>query len=164
LSYDGNRYINIIEISDIGHSFAEGGFNRIAKVTLTLDITDPFWYAFSSTVNSQVITSSPFTFSVNNSGSIEVNPIITFTATANNPDFILTNNTDGGRAFRIQDTGFFTNDIIIVDCVQGIVTRNGTNIINLFDGIFLQLLSGLNIIYYTGSNVNISTVYQVRYL
>jgi len=164
LSYGVSNYIKVKRISNFKHSFVEGGFLRIAKVAFTCVCEDPFWYDAALTSDTQTVTSSPWVFVLANDGSAETYPIFTITAIANNTDMTLANATDDNRKLRYQDTGFYIGSVVVIDCHEGTVTRDGTNLISAFDGSFLPLLKGSNSLEYTGADVTILTEYRERKL
>lgn len=164
LSYDPSNYIKVKRISSFKHTFVEGGFLRIAKVSFTCVCEDPFWYESALSSDTQTVVSSPWAFILANSGSVETYPIFTITAAAINVDMTLSNTTDDNRKFRYQDTGFYIGSVVVIDCAEGTVTRDGTNLISAFDGSFLPLLKGSNSLEYVGANVTILTEYREREL
>lgn len=86
---------------------------------------DPF--AYSTTPKNQ--SSSAGTFVVNNAGIVETSPKFTFTLTSS------------AAQLKIEINGLFVNlitnlainDVVVVDCETGLITKNGTDIRNTMD-------------------------------
>ena len=162
-------YINVNKALQVKDDYLEAGSNyNAAKLSIDLLCLDPFWYAAVDGSASQVVTSSPITFTVDNTGKAEAHPIITITATATIADLILENTSDPqsdgtGLKFRYQDPALFSGNVLVVDCKAGTVLRGETNTIRYFTGAFIKLLAGNNILKYTGSNCSIGITFGRRY-
>jgi phage-related protein len=162
-------YINVSKALQIKDDYLEAGSNyNAAKLSIDLLCLDPFWYAATDGSGSQVITESPTTFMVENSGKAEAHPIITITAAETIADLILENTSDPqsdgtGLKFRYQDPAFVSGNVLVVDCKLGTVTRGETNTIRYFSGAFIKLLAGSNSLEYTGGDCSIALSWGERY-
>ena len=138
-----------------------------AKFTIDLLAIDPFWYYDDEQEKTQIVTSTPKSFVVNNQGYVETFPVITITATGTLPDFTLENETDvqesgDGLKFRYTDPGLFIGNVVVIDCKEGTVKRGATNYIRYFAGAFLKLLPGNNTLTYTGADCTVKVAWFER--
>ena len=164
LYFIAGRYINVKQISNVAHNFAEGGFDRFARIKLTCLCEDPFFYYDAGSTDIQNPVASPTFFTINNAGDFIVFPVITITNAAANVSFTLKNTTDDNRYFTFADVLSAPGDVIVIDCAAGTVQKNGINRIDLLEGDFLRLLSGNNDFEYTGAACQINTAWTVREL
>ena len=159
------REINIKKIEDISHEYPEKMGVRFGEISIRLLALDPFWYSLTEREKEITIVNSPTTFQWTIGGKVEVFPIITIENQADNTDFILQNETDGEREFRVQDAFNLNGTTVIIDCIEGTVMRGATNLISGFSGMFLRLLFGRgNKFNYTGGNCVISMTYKDGYI
>jgi len=162
-------YINVDKVLQVKDDYLKAGSNyNAAKLSIDLLCLDPFWYATEDGSESQVVTGSPTTFTVDNSGKAEAHPIITITAAATIADLTLENTSDlqsdgTGLKFRYQDPAFFSANVLTIDCKLGTVARGETNTIRYFSGAFIKLLAGSNSLKYTGEDCGIALTFGKRY-
>lgn len=162
---DRGRQINLLKVVSISHTYPSQEAYHYGEVSITFLAADPFWYAASASQKQQAVTSSPKSFQHDIGGKMETWPIITIENNANNYDFKLENDTDDDREFRIIDTGADSGTDIVIDCKEGTVKRDGTNIISTFSGLFLRLLGGrTNDFLYTGANCDITIQYHEAWI
>lgn len=123
------------------------GTITIVEVNIDFICSDPFRYYKDETTDSNTVDESPEAFTVDNGGDIEVFPEITFTAGAG-ADFSklkIENAEDGGKYFEYEPaSNITTDDVIVIDCLEGTVELNGTDDIAHFSGSFIKLASGTN--------------------
>lgn len=95
-------------------------------------------------------------------------PVITITidAVTGAGDYVMISNDNNNQELMIYGQGLVATDVIVIDCVQRIVTLNGDEID--YDGTFLELEPGANSITYTDGfttrTVDVSAVYTKRWL
>lgn len=164
LQYRG-RQSNILKISSISHEYPGTVSYHYGEVTITLLAIDPFWYSKNAQERETTVTSTPKNFQFDIGGKMDTWPVILVTNNADNFDFKLKNITDNNREFRIQDTGAVNTTVITINCKTGVVTRNTTNLIPVFTGLFLRLLGGrTNEFTYEGANCGIKFQYYDSYI
>jgi len=144
----------------------------VAKVRIQWHCDDPFWYELTP----QTRTFNPsgnttLTLDAGPGASLKQNlrgqsPVITITSPgfASVTTFQLTNTTDGGLQFRYQDPYLKNGAVSVIDCVNGTVTRDGTNSIQYFEGEFLRLLTESNSLAYVGPACQIDFTWNHRWL
>lgn len=160
-----NRQMNIKKIESIAHDFPSKLGYPYGEVSIQLLAIDPFWYSKTEKEKSITIVPSPYEFTWGIGGKIEVYPIIIIRNYASNTDFTLRNITDSNREFRITNSSALEGTTITVDCKEGTVTRDGTDIITSFSKMFLRLLGGRdNRFKYTGANCKIVMQYREAWL
>lgn len=159
------RQINIKRIEDISKDYPSTLPYPYGEVSFRLLATDPFWYSKDEKEKSIIITPSPYEFTWGIGGKIEVYPIIFIRNYESNTDFTLRNITDSNREFRITNASALEGTTITIDCVEGTVTRDGSDIITSFSKMFLRLLGGReNRFKYTGANCKIVMQYREAWL
>lgn len=95
-------------------------------------------------------------------------PIITITLTAitGAGDYVQISNDNNNQELLIYGQGLVNGDVIVIDCIERIVTVNGVEVDPY--GTFLELEPGANSITYTDGfttrTVNVSAVYTKRWL
>lgn len=95
-------------------------------------------------------------------------PVITITidALTGAGDYVQISNDNNGQDMMIYGLGLQAGDVIVIDCVQRIVTVNGEEVD--YYGTFLELSPGANSITYTDGfttrTVDVSAVYTKRWL
>jgi phage-related protein len=139
---DRGRQINILKVIGVNHAFPSLRDLPYGEVSLQLLAVDPFWYAITTKTKVFNITSSPYIFQFDVAGNSDTFPLIKILNGASNTDFKLEHTTDSERELRVQDAQALINTEIVVDCSVGSVTRDGTDIISKFSGLFLRLLGG----------------------
>lgn len=156
-----NRQINIKKIEGISHEYPSLVNAPYGEVSISLLATDPFWYAVNAVTREITISSSPHEFTWSIGGKIETYPIIIIYNLVSNVDFTLRNQTDSDREFRVANAAAAPGTTITIDCKEGTVDRDGTDIISSFSKLFLRLLGGRdNNFRYTGSNCKITIHYR----
>lgn len=154
------RRINIKRILEISKEYPSPVNYHYGEVSIAMLAEDPFWYSASAQQKQRSITSSPNEFQFDIGGKMETWPIIIIENNATNTDFTLRNITDNNREFRIQDSGATNGTIITVNCKEGTVIRDTTNIIAVFSGLFLRFLGGRqNVLKYTGADCDLTFQY-----
>ncbi len=162
---DRGRQINVWKVVDIQHTYPSQASFRYGEVALQLLCLDPFWYATAVRSKEFTISYSPQIIAFEVGGNIEVHPTIEIENLADNVDFALEAVTDGGKSSRIQDSGALNGTTILIDCATGAVTRDGTDIIAAFSGIFPRILGGReNRFEYTGAAACVTFQYREAWL
>lgn len=140
------------------------------EVIIEFVCPDPFrYYKDETTDNETGITSSPHAYTVDNGGDEEVFPVITFTGgtSTNLTKIRIANAEDGGKWFEVE-TAIGDGDVIVIDCQEGTVKKNGSGIISSFTRAFINLASGTNNITITMTGtvgtVSCQMVFRKRYL
>jgi hypothetical protein len=152
LYFDNTKYINVYRVESISHENKEGAFLYVAEIEIKFEAIDPFFYYFTQSIDFQFIETSPHQFNINNSGNVEVFPVMGMTTRVTNADFTFKNIT-AGLSFSYQDAGFVAGSTLIIDCQEGTVKRDDTDEIRYFDGEFLHLVSGVNVLEYAGATI-----------
>jgi len=162
---DRGRQINILKVIGVNHLYPSLRDLPYGEVSLQLLAVDPFWYSAVTKTKIFSITSSPYVFQFDVAGNADTFPLIIFLNGASNVDFKLEHTTDSEREFRVQDAQALINTEIIVTCALGSITRDGTDIISKFSGLFLRLLGGReNKMKYTGAACTLTIQYRETYL
>ena len=155
------RSIKIKKLVGISHDSPSLVPDPYGEISISLLAADPFWYAENATSKVITISASPQSFTWTVGGKIETPPIIIIYNLLANVDFTLRNETDSDREFRITDAGAAPGTTITIDCREGTVTRDGTDIISSFTGLFLRFLGGRdNNLLYTGANCRITAQFR----
>lgn len=115
---------------------------RAADISILFKVTDPFWYATTPTSRAWSITAATLSRIVENLGSVEMSPVITYRAGGAQTQLKVRNN-QNSEEFTYSGT-LALNDELEVDCKEGTVKKNGTDDIVNYVGPFLRLLSGNN--------------------
>jgi adenylate cyclase class IV len=144
----------------------------IATYTLDVVCTLPFGLDTSTTdlwAIKNNFTSATFTETPTILGSAPYQlPVITITidALTGAGDYVQISNDNNNQEIMIYGLGLTAGDVIVIDCVNRIVTLNGTEID--YYGTFLELEPGANSITYTDGfttrTVDVSAVYTKRWL
>lgn len=91
---------------------------------------------------------------------------ITLTAISGSGDYVLISNDNNNQEILINGAGLVAGDVIVIDCVQRIVTKNGSEID--YYGTFLELEPGANSLTYTDGfttrTVTVAASYTKRWL
>ena len=157
---DKGRRIYIKRILEIAKEYPSPVSYHYGEISIAMLAEDPFWYSASAQQKQRGVTGSPDEFQFDIGGKIETSPIITVENNADNADFTIRNITDNNSEFRIQDSGALNGTTIVIDCKEGTVIRDTTNIISVFSGLFLRLLGGQqNSLKYTGANCDLTFQY-----
>lgn len=155
-----DRQIRIRKIEEVSHEYPSNVSYSYGTVTIRMLAIDPFWYGKTAIQKEITITSSPYEFQWDIGGKVETFPTIAILNNDDNPDFKIENETDSAREFRVQDALNVDGTTVIVDCVNGTVKRETTDIISKFTGMFLRLLGGrANLLKYTGQPAKITMNY-----
>jgi len=162
---DKGRQIYIKRILEITKEYPSTAYANYGEISIAMLAEDPFWYAASASQKVKAITSSPTEFPHTIGGVMETFPIITIENNADNTLFTLQNITDNNRVFQIQDSGASNGTVIVINCKEGTVVRDTTNIIAVFSGLFLRLLGGrVNNFKYTGADCDITMDYYEAWI
>lgn len=145
-------------------------FYAIFQVPITC--TNPFGLDTSSTnlwAKKNNFTSATFTETPTVGGNAPFQlPIFTITidALTGAGDYVLISNDNNNQEIMVYGQGLIANDVIVIDCVQRIVTKNGTEID--YYGTFLELEPGANSLTYTDGfttrTVDVEATYIKRWL
>lgn len=164
---NSDDYYNV-ECLNFEHNFL--GMLTAVEINIDFQCSDPFRYYKDETTDSETgITSSPHNYTVANGGDAEVFPVITFTggASTNLTKIRVANAQDGGRYFEVT-TAIGNADVVEVDCEEGTIEKNGSDIISSFSGAFIKLASGNNSITLTLTGTvgtcSCEMVFRKRYL
>jgi hypothetical protein len=163
-----------IALQEIGNDYKSKGLERrIGTLSLSFRMPCSAWEDLNEieVVNA---TGSPLasddTINLNVSSIMEVYPVISITTDAPTPDFVLSNESNGG-AISIGTNGFIPGTTLTMDSIKGrIELDDGVSVSEishaLADGYgFLFLMPGQNVIKYNSAfgNINISIKYRGRY-
>jgi phage-related protein len=155
------RMIKIKKIVGISHDSPSLCADPYGEISISMLASDPFWYAENAASKVITISASPHSFTWSIGGKIEVTPIIIIYNLVSNTDFTLRNETDLNREFRVANAGATPGTTITIDCREGTVTRDGTDIISSFSKLFLRFLGGRdNAFRYTGAICTITAQYR----
>jgi len=164
LYYDSDQYINIKSISKVYHRIVKGAFERAAEVEIRLLAEDPFFYKNTQSASFESLETSGQQFDVYNPGNIEVFPVIGMTTSLPLSDLSI-NNITAGMSFSYQDSGFIEGTTLLFDCVNGTISRSGTDGIRYFQGSFINLVPGTNTFEFIGATIcGISFLFYERNL
>jgi len=150
-------------------SFEHTFLGMIQNVEINIDflVSDPFRYYKDLTTDTKnpVVSGTPYT--VNNAGDVEVSPVISYTAGGTQSKVKIQNNEDAGKYFEYSG-GLVNTDVLEIDCLEGTVEKNGSDVIVDWLGSFIDLASGDNTITITitgtsGTSVCIFT-FRKKYL
>jgi len=162
---DKGRNINIKRVLEIAKEYPSPVNYHWGEISIAMLAEDPFWYTIEESQKVKAITGSPTEFPHTIGGIMETLPIITIENNADNPLFTLQNITDNNRSFQIQDAGASNGTVIVINCREGTVIRDTTNIIADFSGLFLRLLGGrVNNFKYTGADCDITMDYYEAWI
>jgi len=173
LGIDGvyTSYYNIKKCTEIETLFVDGQDYSAANFNINLELLDPYLYIDAGQTDTTTIDSSPKSDTIANSGEYSY-PVITVTADTTISSLLIENESDvpegatDGLQFLYADNNFINGDVLIVDCINGTVKRNGVNSIRYFSGSFLKLLRGNNTLTVTCQTSGATTVkydYAERY-
>jgi hypothetical protein len=166
---------SVVITSPIKPRFRSGTNNQIATASIDFIQPEVFWIKKEPIVieESGLTTGSIFDVNVEDDfrgvpiTAHDAAPIIEIEALGANSDFLIRNNTNLD-IMRIQEPSFSaasTSGKIIIDCRNGNITyKNAAKKTILTAGFPIQLISGINQIYYQGdSSVNLKFIYQPRF-
>ena len=162
LTLDDDRYLNV---QYRGFSYSYKTLRTFANFSFDLIASDPFWLSETLSEDDRTPTSGAG-YSVSNGGNAPTRCKITLT---NNSGGDITNaiqfeNSTTGELFKFIGTLADTKSLIInnrVDTRDLVVTNDGTDEIQYFEGDFITLDPGSNTLEYTGTaNVQVVTEYR----
>jgi hypothetical protein len=157
---DKGRQIYIKRILEVNKEYPSPANFHFGEISISMLAEDPFWYSANAQQKQEAVTGSPHEFQFDIGGKMETWPIIIIDNNADNTNFSLQNVTDNNRSFQIQYSGAVSGTTIAVNCKEGTVVRDSTNIISVFSGLFLRLLGGqTNSLKYTGANCDLTFQY-----
>lgn len=140
---------------------------RYKRVDLTFEMLYPFWVDAAETVVSHVFAGAG-SMTVDATGSDHiVSPTIEVDAdqAVPVPNILLTNTSDGGMALRYDNPSMVAGDVLVVDCAEGTVRRNGNDEVQfLTQGVFLRLQPKANTITYAGAACTVTFKFRKAYL
>lgn len=167
------QYYNVAKISELKEKWIKGQNYTAAYYDFKCLLLDPFLYTEASTNDEITVDASPKTDTISNHASgAPVFPVITITADTTISSLIIENESDvpdgasDGLQFVYLDPNFVDTDVLIIDCQNGTVKREGVNTIRYFSGSFLKLLAGDNTIKVTCQTDGGTTIdfdFNVRY-
>lgn len=153
------RYMVIKRCSSVKQEFIEH-LESCADVDLEFIAEDPFWRFTTARSVATDLNSPISTFTLTNTGNVDVLPIFTLVASVSNPTFQLINTFDSSATFVYQDAGFTSGTTLTINCVVGAVTRGAADTVRLFTGTFLRLKPGVNTMTYIGEKGQLTSVYR----
>lgn len=159
--YD-DRYINAYPLG-FNYVFLPGSGGASVAYTIDIICADPFWYNDTTGSDSRTldtgdvaidITNNVYreSFTINNTGTAFVFPVITVTAGGTNLTTITVRNLTTGRNFSFVGTVLSGNSLV-VDCGQFTVENNGVEDLTNWSGSFLWFDPGNNSMQIEGTTV-----------
>jgi hypothetical protein len=147
-----------IEIYYPQFDWGEEQAQKMQQVDVTFVAINTFWEDSSLTTTTDVVAGNDTLTIANSGGDYEVKPLIQIDADqgANVPAILFRNDSYGGIEFEYNNSSFVIGETVQIDCATGIITRNGGEEPDFFDGAFLRLITGNNTIQYEG---NACTIY-----
>jgi len=144
----------------------------IARFQVPITCTNPYGLDTTSTAlfathNNSTVATFTETPTVGGNAPYQL-PIFTITidALTGAGDYVLISNDNNNQEIMIYGMGLVNGDVIVIDCVQRIVTLNGDEID--YNGTFLELAPGANSITYTDGfttrTVDVAASYTKRWL
>lgn len=167
LRYDSTFYVNVARLKDPKrvHRLATG--KKLTEVDLTWRATDPFWYSSSLEQHVETLAGDgSFTVTIDSTIFPDVSPSIVITAPSVGSvgTLTLTNTSDEEeRSFTYADTALRDGASVTLDCRVGTATRGSTNAVRFFEGLWLRLVPGDNVLEYTGGACTITIIWQPRW-
>lgn len=152
-AYKTDQYFDIKALESADWDFLTDG--GLADVEVRF-LADPFRYYQDATISGHTVSGASVGLTVNNAGDVEVSPVITFTAGVGACFSKLTikNNTDSEKYFDYEPVaGLTSGDIVEIDCKNTTCKLNGNDDIAHFEGAFIELKSGNNLITATVTGV-----------
>lgn len=164
---ESDRYLRNVECTHCNRSYEPNGYSRQWNVDVEFLTGDPFYYSTTTTSDAWTVSTSGATHTITTTGNAYAQPVFSITvggSGAKTIAYTLTNNTSG-NAFTLAGnvTG---GDVIVVDTLNRTVTIAGVDKISLFDGLWIELLSGANVLtetYGVATITSIATSYINRY-
>ena len=156
------RYLQVTRMVSFRESFIEGTAG-VAELEAEFLCENPFWQSCNVVTDARTLSSGDYA-AVYNPGNVECSPVVTFQGLGATPQILFKNTTDGSQLFTYTDLSATLNSTIVVDGVEGTVTRSGQNALRFFTGSFLKLLPGVNTLYYEGARTYYSLQARPQYL
>lgn len=168
LYFETDRYYRCMQAKEFRHPFIPTGYGRLGTdMEIRFVGPDPRAFDVDIQTDSWVSAGDGAQRTIAPGGNAFADPIFYFTVGGAGSyvfDQVLTNTTTGA-SFRLR--GSVTGgDVIVVDCLDKTVEKAGDDVIALFDGDFLSLELGNNVLQHdtdSGSAPLIITKWQRRY-
>lgn len=169
----GGGYLNLARFLGVDDDPEQLFDWSVAKVAVTWQCDDPFWYAEQLESRTVALTGDgTFYIDAGKGAGLQrctrgVSPLITCTSPGFLPvsSFTLRNVTDESLQCRYSDPLLKNGNSATIDTVQGLVTRDdGTNTIRYFEGEFPRLLTRRNTFEYEGTQCTLTFTWRPRWL
>ena len=146
-------------------SFEPIVFKEVGKVSIMFDMPYPYWIDDTpiQVVNNGITNGSQFTITT---ATKPIKPVIKIKALGTLSDLTITNTSYNYMYSRVFFPGFLVNTEIEIDCKNGTVKRvsDGLDIKKYFEGSFLTLIRGANVLEFLGSSSsNITITYNKEF-
>lgn len=161
-----------VNFKSLSENPESGNIYRVARCKLVLLMNDVFWEDLtSSTVSSETGgLSTGESLTVNNTGNLNIYPIITVTAKSSNSLFSITNQANDDK-IEIGSNAFTVSDQFIIDCENGtLYLDDGVSSVEssaaISDGTgFIKLIPGNNILLYESAlgDIDLDVEYRINY-
>lgn len=160
-----DRYWRNCQVSGFQEQYDPTGPARYVDIAFDVMTGDPFAYGLTTQTDGRTITATAQTKSLSVGGNAYTLPTISLTiGTGTSADIVLTNTTTGEVA--TLNGSVSPGDVYVIDSLGETVTRSGLDKISLFDGLFLRLTPGTNVlkVEYSGATVTaLSVTWNERY-
>jgi phage-related protein len=164
MEYPIDRYLTLTKLVGTRKRFAQGLEWRTAQIDLDFVCEDPFWQDVETYTEATSLSSGAYT-SFYNPGSVESFPTIIISTIGSNISLTsLKNVSDNGQLFTYADLAFTDVGTLVIDGINGTVTRDSTNTVRFLTGSFVKIVSGINTLQYFGDAAQVSITYRPRYL
>lgn len=142
------------------------GDGQLEEISIVFVAEYPMWKDTAETTVSNTVTGDDTITIPVGSSDFLVKPIIQVNAdqAVDLPGIKMTNKSDGATQFTYNDQFFTSGDNLAIDTDRATVKRNGGSTVENFDGNFLRLQPGDNIIDYEGPACTIVFVFKKVYL
>lgn len=170
LQIEDGYWMPLKKLKDFRASWTPLRDRSFSEVQIVFAASDPYWYAEDEVTATYTPTGNTILTPNPASGDWParqwVSPVITITApgAGSVPSVRLQNLSDGGLQLQYADLNLRNGAVVVIDCANGTVTRNGTDSIQFLDGEFIRLLAQANQISYTGAACTISFKWRPRWV
>lgn len=166
LRYSSGFYINVARLRGIERKHRVMTGKKLTEVRLRFRATDPCWYGPSQQHVQSLAGNGTLTVTVDSSVFPDAVPVIQIQAPSVGSVGTLTlkNTSDGDRSCTYADTALRDGASVTLDSRDATATRGSTNTVRFFEGRWLRLVAGANVLSYTGGACTITITWQPRWL